>query len=138
MVGRSILLIVSLLLLISCGTASRATSFSPSSTPRPAPGRTLTQADNGQTMHLTVGEQLSLALQAPPGFQPWQVTPPDPRVLAPVVNPAETAARGVTLRAFRAVGAGQTAITASSRIECPSGQVCPALIQGFRVTVIVQ
>ncbi len=145
------------LLLIACdeggaGTATRPPAPMPSPFPisplaAPTAGlassptglsyaRTLTDADNGATIPVAVGDQIALTLQVPPGSDPWQVEPPDTRVLVPIPNPA-AAAVGVTLRAYRAAGPGQAAISATSRPHCDPGAACPGLIRGFRVTVIV-
>lgn len=101
------------------------------------PAGTLTNADNGKTMHFQVGDTIDLALKAANGFQNWDVATPDITVLVPTVNPAAAAVRGATLRAFQAVGTGQTAITASSKPDCPAGQACSQLVQAFKVTVMV-
>jgi hypothetical protein len=118
----------------SGATAASAPGSSPSSA---APiGRAITNADNGATMQVAVGDNVSLALRVPPGADPWQVQQPDPQILAPIPNPA-AAAVGVTLRAYRAVSPGQATIAAESRPHCDAGGACPGAIQGFRVTVVV-
>jgi hypothetical protein len=101
------------------------------------PAGTLTNADNGKTVHYQVGDTIDVALSAASGFQNWEVATPDLAVLVPTVNPAAAAVRGATLRAFQAVGAGQTAITATSKPDCPAGQACPQPVQTFKVTVTV-
>ena len=101
------------------------------------PAGTLTNADNGSTVHYKVGDTIDVALNAASGFQNWQVAPPDPAILRPTINPAAAAVRGATLRAFQAVGAGTTSITASSEPTCSAGQACPQLVQGYRVTVVI-
>lgn len=115
----------------------------PASAPAPISGglnyaRTITNADNGATVQIKVGDRIALALQAPTGFDPWDVAPPDAHVLMPVPNPAAAAARGVTLRAFLAAGPGQTTIMAMDRIHCDTTQgACAGAIQDFHVTVVV-
>ena len=115
----------------------------PTSSPAPVSGglnyaRTITNADNGMTVQIKVGDRIALVLQAPTGFDPWDVAPPDPHILMPVPNPAAAAARGVTLRAFLAAGPGQTTIMATDRVHCDTTQgACAGAIQGFRVTVVV-
>ena len=100
-------------------------------------GRAITEADNGKTVQYKVGDRFALALRASQGFQDWKVSSPDSRILKPTVNPAAAAARGVTLLAYEAVGAGQTDITATSSPICQPGEACPAIIQSFKVTVTV-
>jgi hypothetical protein len=103
----------------------------------PATARTITETDNGATIPVNVGATIALSLRAPSGSDPWQVRPPDPQILAPIAPPGATVASGVTVQTYRAVGAGQTAITAESRPHCDPGKACAQIIQGFRVTVIV-
>jgi hypothetical protein len=123
----------------SSASGSITTASIPGS-PASASGRTaahaITNADNGATVQVAVGDDVSLDLRVPPGADPWQVQQPDPQVLAPIPNPA-AAAVGVTLRAFRAASPGQATIAAESRPHCDAGGACPGAIQGFRVTVVV-
>ena len=76
------------------------------------------------TVQVTVGAVIALALRAPPGSDPWQVHPPDPQILMPLASPAATAPAGLTMQTYRAVGAGQTAISAESRPHCDPGKAC--------------
>lgn len=114
--------------------SSPATAFSPNPL---HPAATLTNADTGKTVQIRVGQTIDLSLRAASGFQNWVVAPPNAAVLMPAADPAAAAVRGVTLRAFLAAAAGQTAITATSKPTCTSGQACPQLVQGFNVTVVV-
>ncbi len=61
----------------------------------------------------------------------------DETILAPIVDPAATAVRGVTLAAFQARAPGQVDITAYASPICPSGQACPmyVMVVSVRVTV---
>lgn len=93
--------------------------------------------DAGSTVHYTVGDTIDVALNAASGFQNWQVATPDPAILRPTVNPAAAAVRGATLRALQAVGAGATAIMATSRPTCLAGQACSQIVQGYKVTVVI-
>jgi predicted secreted protein len=88
-------------------------------------------------VQVRIGQVVDVALQADNGMDPWQVTNPDPAILAPTVNPAAAAARGVTLRAFQAVGVGTAKIDATDRPTCSPGQACPRLIRAFTATVVV-
>jgi hypothetical protein len=120
------------------GVRTAFLAATPGSPPRPFhPAGTLTTADNGRTAHFKVGETITLALKAADGFENWQVAPPDATVLRPTVDPAALALRDVTLRAFLTRGPGQTAITATSKPDCSTGQVCPRQGQVFKVLVIV-
>lgn len=102
-----------------------------------SPAATITNADQGKSFDVRVGQVVDVALKADEGMDNWQVAAPDPAVLAPTVHPAAAAARGVTLRAFKAVGAGSVRITATDRPTCTPGQACSQLIRGFSATVVV-
>ena len=59
-------------------------------------------------------------------------------VLAPTVDPAATAAIGVTLAAFKAMQPGQVDVTANASPKCSPGQACPMYlaVYSLKVTVI--
>lgn len=165
--SRNLVGAVALLILVACTTGARGVGAdetpiippptttgiitpllgSPSvptaiSSPTPAPGgvtfaRTITNADDGGTIQIKVGDRIALALQSPAGSDPWEVALPDAQILMPVPNPAAAVVQGVTLRAFLAVGPGQAAITAQDRIHCAAGQACAGAIRAFRVTIVV-
>jgi hypothetical protein len=61
----------------------------------------------------------------------------DTSVLTPIVNPAATAVRGVTLAAFQAQARGQANITATAGAACSPGQACPMYAILYSVTVTV-
>jgi hypothetical protein len=115
----------------------------PASSPAPVSGglnfvRTITNADNGATVQIKVGDRIALVLQASTGFDPWDVAPTDAHILMSVPNPAAAAARGVTLRAYLAAGPGQATIMATDRIHCDTTQgACAGAIQDFHVTVVI-
>lgn len=90
----------------------------------------------GKTVDVSVGENVYLGLQIEPGNQPWQVAPPDPAVLTPVEG-STIPTPGMTLLVFRAVGVGQTVITATSQTDCPEGKQCPNTVRRFQETVVV-
>lgn len=100
--------------------------------------RTITNADDGGTVMVQAGDRFALALQAPAGFDNWEVQPVDPAILVPVPNPAAAAIRGATLRAYRAVAPGEATITAEARPHCDAGQVCLLVVRAFHVTVMVK
>ncbi|GEM_PF-3641906 len=120
-------------------TGSAATSLATSAGNRGTlpPKQTITEADNGKTIRVKVGDVLSLALRGPDGFQNWEIASPDARLLTPIVNPVAAAARGVTLRAFRAIDAGQTDLTATTKPICTTGQACTQVVRSFDVKVVV-
>ncbi len=97
----------------------------------------MTAADQGKTFHMAVGDVLTVSLQAESGFADWQLQEPDPKILMPIVNTGATAARGVTLRSFRAIAAGTATIAATDRPVCNPGEACSQLIRAFQATVVV-
>lgn len=98
----------------------------------------VTLADQGKSLSASIGTTVDVDLQAAPGMQNWVVTAPSPAILQPVVNPAATAIRGATLRAYKAIAPGTAVITATDRPACAPGRACPQFIQGFRVTIVVR
>lgn len=136
--GRATATIAATVPAVSLATTVTASSLATAFSPNPLhPAATLTNADTGKTVQIRVGQTIDLSLRAASGFQNWVVAPPNAAVLMPAADPAAAAVRGVTLRAFLAAAAGQTAITATSKPTCTSGQACPQLVQGFNVTVVV-
>jgi hypothetical protein len=77
-----------------------------------------------------------LGLPNEAGYQPWQVASPDAAMLALVGSPSGTAP-GMTMLVYKAVGAGQTAIIATSEVDCPPGQQCGGTIRRYQQTVVV-
>jgi hypothetical protein len=119
-------------------TTAATVSSAPAGNGAPSPTKqTITEADSGKTVQLRVGDVLIVALRAPEGYQNWQLAVPDARLLMPMVNPAAAAARGVTLRSFRAAGAGQTDLTATTIPACATGPACPRVVRQFDVKVAV-
>jgi len=110
----------------------------PSAPTSPGPGfdAVVTERDNAITIH--AGQKLEVVLHARPGMTDWaNVRSSDTSVLMPIVNPAATAARGVTLAAFQAEAKGSAVITASAGAACSPGQACPQFAILYSVTVTV-
>jgi phage tail protein X len=110
-------------------------------TPSTAPGVGFDLAVSETTRFATmrVGQKLEAVLHANPGMTTWSgVRSSDPSVLAPIVNPAATAVRGVTLAAFQALAPGTAQITATAGAACSPGQACPmyAVLLTIDVTVV--
>ncbi len=96
----------------------------------------VTEKDKAITIH--TGQKLEVVLHANPGMTNWSnVRSSDTSVLTPIVNPAATAVRGVTLAAFQANARGQAVITASAGAACSPGQACPMYAILYSVTVTV-
>jgi hypothetical protein len=135
---RFLVVLAAALVLTACGSFSAGTGSSP--TPSTNPGLNfdvvVTEQDKAATLH--VGQKLELVLHANTGMNNWtQVRSTDETILVPIVNPAATAVRGVTLSAFKAVAPGEAEITAYASPTCPSGQACPMYVQVFSVKVTV-
>lgn len=121
----------------SSASASSAPPSQPSASVVASAAVTITQADDGNSFQLLLGQVADVVLKAEQGMQDWQIDQPDPNVLAPSVNTAATTAQGVTLRSFKAVGPGTATISATDRAACPPGQACPHFVRAFRATVLV-
>jgi hypothetical protein len=131
------------MVLTGCGRSGTASGPTPSPEPTPSAGVgvhfdvVVTEKDKAATIH--VGQTLEVVLHANTGMNNWaQVRSTDQSILTPIVNPAATAVRGVTLAAFKAMAPGEADVTAYASPNCPSGQACPMYVQVFsaRVTVV--
>jgi hypothetical protein len=135
-VKNFVLAAAALVLVAGCGSAT-------ASTPSPTPSQgapigfdlTATERDHAVTMH--VGQRLQLVLHGGDATTWQQVHSSNTAVLTPIVNPAATAVRGVTLAAFQAKAAGSAEVTAVGSPVCPSGQACPmyAALYSLKVSV---
>ena len=126
------------LLAVACG----ATGVGPGSNPSPSPSNSLgydvtaTNTDHAVTMH--VGQKLEIVLRAAQGMNNWShPVASDTSVLTPIVDPAATAAIGVTLAAFKATKAGQVDVTANASPKCSPGQACPMYLAVYSLRVMV-
>jgi hypothetical protein len=111
---------------------------------QPAPGDVLviTDADNGKTVTVTVGNRVSVQLAS----TYWTFdAPSNPAVLA-AQGPQETApcaaktlpgsGCGVATVTYAAASSG-TAVVAAHRTTCGEAMLCSSDQSGFRVTVVV-
>ena len=128
------------LLLSGCGAPGAGSGSNPSPTPseRPGLGYDVTAGDNDKTVTMRVGQKLEVALHAPNGMNNW--THPEssnPSILAPIPDPAATAARGVTLAAFEARKPGEVDVTANASPMCTPGAPCPMYLAVYSLRVTV-
>jgi len=130
------------LVLSACGSVGAGGVPSPSPNPSPSTGPGLgfdavvTESDRAITIH--AGQKLEVVLHAKTGMTNWSnVRSSDTSLLQPIVNPAATAVRGVTLAAFQAVAPGQATITATAGAACSPGQACPMYAILYSVTVTI-
>jgi hypothetical protein len=94
--------------------------------------------ENDTAITITTGQKLEVVLHARLGMTDWSgVRSSDTSVLSPIVNPAATAVRGVTLAAFQALTPGKADITATAGAACSPGQACPMYAMLYSVTVTV-
>lgn len=119
----------------SAGTASQGPTPSASSNPMTFD---VTASETTQAVSMRVGQRLEVVLHSASGTNNWtQPRSSDETVLAPTVNPAATAVRGVTLAAFLAKASGQVNVSAYGSPTCPSGLACPMYVIVFSLRVTV-
>jgi hypothetical protein len=124
-----------LLLVPGCGAAPAAPG---TTSPTASAAGTLGVQDDQRTLNLHVGESIEVALAAQPGFSDWShPVSNDPAVMAPQVDPAAAAIRGMTLASFKAVGRGHSDIRSAAGAACSPGAACPAIARGWQVHVVV-
>ena len=128
-------LVFAALVLTACGSVGLGTSPSPS-----PPGTmfdlAVSEKDTAATLH--TGQKLEVVLHAGPNMSNWtDVRSSDPSVLKVIVDPAATAARGVTLAGYQAVAPGHAQITATSSPNCKPNMACPMYIAVWQVQVTV-
>jgi hypothetical protein len=137
----ALILAAAVLALCACGGVGSGAAPSPSPTPYPtAPGLGFDVAvsENTHDVTMRVGQKLEAVLHARPGMTAWSgVRTSDPSVLEPIVNPAATAARGVTLAAFQAIAPGKAQITATAGADCSPGLACPMYAVQLTIDVTV-
>jgi len=124
------------LVLAACGS----TSAGPGSNPSPSSGMgfDVTATEKDHTAAMRVGQRLQVVLHAAAGMNNWnQPRSGNEAILVPVVDPAATAVRGVTLAAFEAMEPGQVEITSFAGPVCPSGQPCPMYVVAYSLQVTV-
>lgn len=101
-------------------------------------GFDVTATDTDHAITMRVGQRLEVVLHAPNGMNDW--THPmsnDTSVLSPIVDPAATAARGVTLAAFEAKKPGEVQVSANASPRCSPGQACPMYLAVYSLKVTV-
>jgi hypothetical protein len=136
---KNLLLVIAAAVLIAgCGSVGSASSPSPTPTTGSNLNFDVTVTETTRTASIRVGQKLEVVLHAGNGMNNWtQPKSSDESILTPTVDPAATAARGVTLAAFQAKAPGHADITAYGSPICPSGQPCPMYVMLFSVRVTV-
>jgi hypothetical protein len=130
--------IAATLLIAGCGSAGAASTPSPTPSTGSNLGFDVTVTETTRAASMRVGQKLEVVLHAGNGPNSWtQPKSSDESILIPIVDPAATAVRGVTLAAFQAKAPGRADITAYGSPICPSGQPCPMYVMLFSVQVTV-
>jgi predicted small lipoprotein YifL len=133
-----VLLLVALALTACGAVGGGAAPPAASPSTNPGAGFDVTATENTRSVTLRAGQTLAVVLHAKPGMTDWRsVQSSDQSVLAPIVNPAATAARGVTLAAFKGIGPGTARVTASAGPDCAPDQPCPAYLMVLTIDVTV-
>jgi len=126
------------LMLAACGSTSTGPGSNPSPSPSSGMGFDVTVTEKDHTAAMHVGQRLEVVLHAAGGMNNWsQPKSSDETVLAPTVDPAATAVRGVTLAAFEARAPGVAEIASYAGPACPSGQPCPMYVVVYSLKVTV-
>jgi len=137
---RKLILVAAVgLLSVACGATGIGNGSNPTPSPS-SPGQrfdfTATDTDHAITMRS--GQTLEVVLHAPTGVNSWtHPVSSDPSTLAPIVDPAASAARGVTLSAFQARKAGEVDLTATASPMCSPGMACPMYIALYSLKVTI-
>jgi hypothetical protein len=128
------------LVISACGAYREGPGAGPSPTPSEGTGLgyDLVVTEKDKTATMRVGQKVEVVLHAAGNMDNWtQVRSTNESVLIPIVNPAATAVRGVTLAAFKAVAPGQAEITAYASPHCPPGSACPMYVAVISIKVTV-
>lgn len=129
--------IVAGMILAGCGSAGSGTGAAPTVTP-PGLHFDIAVSEKNTAVTMRAGQRLEVVLHSYPNMGSWaQLRSSDATVLAPIVNPAATSVRGVTLAAFQALAPGQATVTADSSPRCSPGQACPLYIALYSLKVTV-
>jgi hypothetical protein len=126
------------MLAVACGATGIGSGSGPSPTPSSGIGFdvTATNADHAVTMR--VGQKLEVVLHAAANMNDWtHPASSDTSVLSPTVDPAATAARGVTLAAFVAGKTGEVTVTSTESPHCPPGSACPMYLAAYSLKVTI-
>jgi hypothetical protein len=122
---------------VACG-AYAMPGASPSPSPRGGMGFDVTATNTDRAVTMRVGQKLEVVLRAGSGLNNWShPQSSDHSVLAPAVDPAATAAIGVTLAAFEAMKPGQVDVTSNASPKCPLDQACPMFVAVYSLKVTI-
>lgn len=138
MIKKALLAASAAVLISACGSVGTGSEPSPSPSNGPGIGFDAMVTEKDRAITIQLGQKLEVVLHAKAGMTNWSnVRSSDTSVLTPIVNPAATAVRGVTLAAFQAQSRGEAVITATAGADCSPGQACPMYAILYSVTVTV-
>lgn len=125
-------------LVAACGAYSGLGS-QPSPTPSGGDrGFAVTATNTDHAITMRAGQKLEVVLRAGSGMANWaHPKSSDTSILAPTVDPAATAAIGVTLAAFAAIKPGQVDVTSYASPKCSPGGACPMYLAVYSLKVTV-
>lgn len=126
------------MLLVACGAYREGPSANTTPTPGTGMGFDVTATEKDHAVTMRSGQTLEVVLRATGNMTNWSHPQSnDTTVLAPIVDPAATAARGVTLAAFQARKPGEVQVTSFAGPLCPTGAMCPmyAVAYSLKVTI---
>jgi len=126
------------MLAIACGAYREGPSANITPTPGTGMGFDVTATEKDHAVTMRAGQTLDVVLHAGSNMTNWSHPESnDTTVLSPIVDPAATAARGVTLAAFRAKKPGEVGVTSMAGPLCPSGALCPMYAVAYGLTVTI-
>jgi hypothetical protein len=135
---KFLLATVALLLLSGCGAAGIGGGGNPTPTPSSNTRFDLTVTEEDHAVTLRVGQTVEVVLHKQNGLNGWShPSSNDESLLLPIVDPAATAAQGVTLAAFVARKPGTVDVTATASPVCPSGAMCPMYVALYSLKVTI-
>jgi hypothetical protein len=127
-------------LVTACGATGIGLGSNPTPSPTPSSSARFdvvaSETDHAVAMH--VGQTLEVVLHAPNNMNNWtHPASSDESVLGPLVDPAATAARGVTLAAYQARKVGQVDLNSTASPRCSAGQPCPMYLAVYSLKVTI-
>jgi len=135
---RLVLLATFAVFAMACGATGIGSGGNPTPSPTEGMGFDVTATNTDHAVTMRVGQRLEVVLHAANGMNDW--THPvsnETSVLSPIVDPAATAARGVTLAAFEAKKSGEVTVTSNASPKCSPGQACPMYLAVYSLKVTV-
>ena len=136
-VKRVVLVAAAAMLVVACGAYAAPGSRS-SPPPRGGISYDIVASETVHEVSMHVGQRLEVVLHESSGLNSWShPVSSDRTIVTPIVDPAATAAQGVTLAAFEALRPGQVMVSANATPACKQAQACPMFIAVYSLKVTV-